>query len=252
MSDEPRTERLRAEHSPDAVRKRLGEARRPSYLRDFVYGAIDGTVTTFAVVAGAAGADLRPAIVIILGTANLVADGFSMAIGNYFATRTEMQQRDRARRQEEDHVRQIPEGEREEIRQIFAAKGFGGDDLDRAVEVITSDPRLWVDTMMVEELRLPPEMRDPVRSGLTTFAAFVTAGFLPLMAFVYESIAHATPGDPFVLSSILTGVAFFLIGIGKSPFVGVPWWRGGLETLEVGGIAAVLAYVIGMLLKGVA
>lgn len=246
-----RTEYLGAEHSPEAVRRRLTEPPRQSYLPDYVYGAIDGIVTTFAVVAGAAGATLRPAVVIILGVANLIADGFSMAISNYLASRTEQQQQDQARTEEERHLREIPEGEREEIRQIFAAKGFQGDDLSRVVEVITADDKLWIDTMMVEELGLAPEVRSPVRAALATFGAFVVAGFVPLAVFVFEGVAGNT-ADLFPISAAMTALTFFGVGAVRSGFVGQPWWRAGLETLAVGGAAAVLSYGLGALLGGLA
>ena len=87
---------LESEHSTDAIRRRLAQAPAVSYLRDFVYGAIDGAVTTFAVVAGARGANLGDSVVVILGVANLLADGFSMAVSNYLGTRAEREQRDRA------------------------------------------------------------------------------------------------------------------------------------------------------------
>ncbi|MFT5327285.1 MAG: VIT1/CCC1 family predicted Fe2+/Mn2+ transporter, partial [Planctomycetaceae bacterium] len=131
-------------HRPDEIRERLAAPYHHSYLRDFVYGAIDGTVTTFAVVSGVAGADLDVSIVIILGTANLVGDGFSMAAGNFLGTRTEQQVLERTQQMEEHHIDRNPDGEREEIRQIFAAKGFSGSDLERVVEVITADRQLWV------------------------------------------------------------------------------------------------------------
>src|SRR5687768_17500256 len=120
-------------HTPDAVRTRLSAVRSHSYLRDFVYGAVDGTVTTFAVVSGVAGAQLPARIVLVLGVANVVADGFSMAVGNFLATRAERQLLQQARRVEEQHVHDVPAGEREEIRQIYAGKGFTGHDLERAV-----------------------------------------------------------------------------------------------------------------------
>ena len=115
---------------------------------------MDGTVTTFAVVAGVAGAGLPRGVAIILGMANLLADGFSMAAGNYLSTKTDRELVDRARRVEEMHVEQVPDGEREEVRQIFAAKGFEGQILDEIVNVITTDRRRWVDTMLTEELGL--------------------------------------------------------------------------------------------------
>jgi VIT1/CCC1 family predicted Fe2+/Mn2+ transporter len=242
---------LDAEHTPEAVRARLGQRRSASYLRDFIYGAIDGAVTTFAVVAGVAGADLDETIVIILGGANLIADGFSMAASNYLGSRAERQQAERARRDEERQIRVAPEGEREEIRQIFAAKGFAGADLDRVVEVITSDPKLWADTMMSEELGFGSTEPNEIRAALSTLVAFVTVGFLPLLAYVYDAIAPGEVENAFTWSAVLTGVAFLAVGAMKSRFVDQRWWRSALETLAVGGLAAVLAYAAGSLLQGV-
>lgn len=139
---------------PETVRRRLSRPPSSSYLRDFIYGAIDGAVTTFAVVAGVEGADLSASVVLILGGANLIADGFSMAVSNFLGLRAAHQQLERARREEERQVSLIPEGEREEIRQIFAAKGFEGKDLERVIDVITADRELWVSTMLSEELGL--------------------------------------------------------------------------------------------------
>jgi VIT1/CCC1 family predicted Fe2+/Mn2+ transporter len=246
-----RSRSLIEEHTPAAVRARLGHERTPSYLHDFIYGAIDGAVTTFAVVAGVQGAQLDENVVIILGVANLIADGFSMAISNYLGSRAERQRRERARREEELHIREVPDGEREEIRQIYAAKGFEGQDLDRVVDVITSDRELWTQTMMSEELGFAMSDPSEVRAALSTLIAFVTVGSLPLLAFVYDL---ATPGEvenAFAWSALLTGVAFFVVGALKSRFVDQAWWRSGLETLAVGGIAAVLAYGAGALLQGV-
>ena len=103
---------------------------RPSYLRDVVYGAIDGTVTTYAVVAGVAGAGLDAPVVLVLGTANLVADGFSMAVANYLGIRSEERRWHRIRREEERHIELVPAGEREEVRQLLARDGLSGELLD--------------------------------------------------------------------------------------------------------------------------
>lgn len=230
-------------HSQEAIRERLLRGPKASYLRDFVYGAIDGTVTTFAVVAGVVGAGLRPAVIIILGAANLFADGFSMAAANVLASRSEREERDRALHQEEEHVDRFPEGEREEIRQIYAAKGFEGADLERVVDVITSDRERWVETMMREEHGLPESPRRPLLAGAATFAAFVVVGAVPLIAHLVD-LVQPVP-DPFVLSSVLTGAAFFLVGALKSRFVVRSWWRAGAETLALGAAAAVLAYAVG-------
>ncbi len=100
-------------------------------MRDWIYGAIDGGVTTFAIVAGVVGANLPSAAVLLLGFANLVADGFAMAASNYSGTKVERDEYKRVLDIEQKHIALEPEGEREEIRQIFAAKGFAGDDLER-------------------------------------------------------------------------------------------------------------------------
>jgi len=251
MASSRRPSSLADDHTPRAVRARLGRKPSPSYLHDFIYGAIDGAVTTFAVVAGVQGANLNESVVIILGVANLIADGFSMAISNFLGSRAERQRREHARREEERQIRVYPEGEREEIRQIFAAKGFEGDDLERIVEVITSDRELWAETMMSEELGFASAAPNEFRAALATLVAFVTIGFLPLSVFVYDITGIGEVPDPFVWSAAMTGVAFFVVGALKSRFVDQIWWRAALETLAVGSVAATLAYAAGALLQGV-
>jgi VIT1/CCC1 family predicted Fe2+/Mn2+ transporter len=241
---------LQAAHTTEAIRARLRAGPEHSDLRDFIFGAIDGTVTNFAIISGVAGADLSAAVVIILGVANLVADGFSMGVSNYLGTRAEQQQQERTRRQEEFHVRTFPEGEREEIRQIFADKGFTGPDLERVVEVITSDQERWVNTMLREEHGYPAGEFSPWRAGLVTYIGFMIAGLVPLLPYFYLAAFPAGILQPFLWSIVLAGLTFFSIGAAKSRFVEQRWWWGGLETLLIGGVAAGLAYVIGLLLKG--
>lgn len=248
----PAEQPLAAEHTPAAVRRRMTAPPPPSYLGDFVYGAIDGAVTTFAVVAGVKGANLSANIVIILGIANLVADGFSMAVSNYLGTRAEAQQRQRARREEQRQIELGPDGEREEIRQLYAAKGFHGDDLERAVAIITSNRDVWLETMMRDELGYGSNTTNPLRAAASTLVAFIAIGFLPLGAFVYDYVFAADVPSPFTWSAVLTGLAFLGVGALKARVVDQPAWRSALETLAVGGGAALLAYVLGTVLQGVA
>ncbi|MCB1509674.1 MAG: VIT1/CCC1 transporter family protein [Hyphomicrobiaceae bacterium] len=235
--------KLEHSHRPDAIRSRLAAGPRVSYLRDWVYGGIDGAVTTFAIVAGVVGAELSARIVLILGLANLLADGFSMAAANYSGTRTEIEEYQNIRAMEERHIDAAPEGEREEIRQILAAKGFSGPDLERAVDVITSDRQRWIDMMMADEHGLPLVQRDALKAALATFASFVICGSVPLLPFTFSMPAAAT------IATVLTGLTFFAIGSLRSRWSPRPYWRTGLETTAIGLSAAGVAYAVGALLS---
>lgn len=245
-------EQLEALHTPEAIRRRLEAGGRDSVLKDLIYGAIDGAVTTFAIVAGVAGAGLSPVIVIILGAANLLADGFSMAAANFLGTRAENQQLARARAAEAHHILVHPEGERQEIRQIFAGKGFEGETLEQIVETLTADHKQWIDTMIVEEHGLSVSPRSAWRAAIATFVAFVIVGAIPLLPYLAILGTGTVTRDLFLFSCVMTGVAFAAVGAMKSRFVDQRWWVAAIETLAIGGAAAVLAYGIGWLLAGVA
>jgi VIT1/CCC1 family predicted Fe2+/Mn2+ transporter len=251
MDEDTSIAKLRAMHTPDAIQYRLSAGPSHSYVRDFVYGAVDGIVTTFAVVSGVAGAGLHTGVVIVLGAANLVADGFSMGVSNYLGTRADGQVVERARRIEEEHIAAYPDGEREEIRHIFRAKGLSGNDLEQMISVVTSNRKRWIDTMIQEEYGLAKEGASPWRAAAVTFAAFVLLGALPLTPFVWEFFSAGSSGAPYVVSSLLTGIAFFLVGAVKGRFVLQRWYWAGAETCILGGAAAALAYVVGILLQNV-
>lgn len=231
------------EHSVESIRKRLAAGPRLNYVRDWIYGGIDGSVTTFAIVSGVVGAELPPVVILVMGFANLVADGFSMAASNYMGTRAEMEDLKLLEAVEYRHIEVTPEGEREEVRQIYQEKGFEGDDLERVVELITADRKRWVQTMLTEEYGLPREVRSPGLAAASTFSAFLLCGLAPLLPFLF-GLENA-----FGFATLLTGAVFFAIGSIKSRWSAVPWWRSGLETLLVGSAAAGLAYVIGALLR---
>ena len=234
------------EHTIASIEQRLSAGPRLNYLRDWIYGGIDGSVTTFAVVSGVVGAQLSPTIILIMGFANLLADGFSMAASNFLGTKAEHDDIKRLEAIEHRHIELEPEGEREEVRQIFAGKGFCGSDLERVVELITADRERWVQTMLSDEYGLPQKARSPWLAAISTFSAFLVCGFAPLLPFL---LSMRSAG---VVSTFLTGSVFFLIGSAKSRWSTTAWWRSGLLTLAVGGIAAGLAYAAGLLLKQLA
>ena len=231
------------EHSPDAIRRRLESGPKHNYLRDWIYGGIDGAVTTLAVVTGVAGAQLSTWIILALGFANLFADGFSMAASNYLGTKSEHDDWRRLQDIENRHIDLAPEGEREEVRQIFERKGFEGDELERIVELITADRERWVQTMLMDEYGLPHAVRSPWIASLCTFTAFLICGLVPLLSYLFSS-EHS-----FKLSIILTGIVFFVIGSIKSRWSTSSWWHSGFTTFFVGAVAAALAYFTGVIIK---
>jgi len=222
------------------------------YIGSAVYGASDGIVTTFAVVAGVAGAQLDPKIVLIMGFANLFADGFSMAVGDYLSEKSEQDYIKSEREREAWEVDVNPEGEREEIREIYKRKGLKGEKLEQMVELITSDKELWIDTMMKEELALmEDEGSSPLKSAFVTFLSFVIAGFMPLVAYVFASFVPFFSQNMFLSASLITAATLFVVGSLRQLVTGVNWLIGGLEMLLVGGLSATVAYGIGYLLRTV-
>lgn len=212
------------------------------HISDVILGANDGIITTFVVVAGATGAGLSPLVIVILGFANVLGDAVSMGFGNYLGQKSEQDYNHGQRQKEEWEVKEFPEIERYEIRQIFERWGFGGLDLDRAVEIVTSDKKVWVDVMMKEELGIIEESsQKPVKSGIMTFTAFIAAGIIPLIPFLIPPL-HS---NAHWYSTVLAGVELFIIGAMRSTISPQKWLKGGLEMFFVGALAGGIAFGAG-------
>ncbi len=220
------------------------------YIAEFVYGGIDGAITTFAVVAGAEGASLGITVVVILGLANLIADGFSMSVGNFFSTKAERDNFEKHKQVEYWEIDNLRDREIQEIREIYGAKGFKGELLERVVEVITADKNIWVDTMMKEELEMVKGEKTPYKTAGVTFLSFIVVGAVPLLSYFFIG-SGLSAGDPnlFLYSCILTGVALTIVGSLKSIVTEKNIIIGIAETLLLGGIAAFLAYYVGDILE---
>jgi len=245
MKQEKHEELLR-EHQPEAIKKRLKRPSKSQNVSDAILGGIDGCVTTFAVVSSVVGAGFPSSVALILGFANLLADGFSMAVSNYEAIKANIEFTAKIRRTEEEHIEKVPEGEREEIRQIFQKKGFTGETLERIIDTICKDKQLWVETMLTEEHGIQKTALNPKKSALTTFLAFFLVGIIPLIPFLIPSLEMQ---QQFILSSCLAGIMFFSIGAIKGLVFNKPIFTSGLSTLITGGTAAVLAFLAGYLLR---
>lgn len=219
------------------------------YIGEFVYGGIDGSVTTFAVVAGSAGAGLDSSVIIILGFANLIADGFAMSVGSYLSNKSELENYEKHEKIEYWEVDHLPEKEREEIREIYREKGFEGELLEKVVEVITADKDRWVDVMMKEELNMIKEEKSPIAMGAMTFVSFVVVGFIPLVVYVWDYSSDADSNKLFTMSILFTSLAFIGIGWLKSYVTQTSRIRSIFETLFLGAAAAVLSYLVGSWLE---
>lgn len=237
-----------------AHRQRMADESRSqagTYLGDLVLGGIDGLVTTFAIVAGVEGAELSTGVVLVLGIANLLADGFSMAVGNYLGAKSESEYHRSEREREAWEVDNLPDQETEEIRAIFAAKGFDGELLDSVVEHITADKQLWVETMMRDELNIIEDTRSPAVAGLMTFISFLVFGSIPLSVYLFGYVGEITdPRELFVYCVSASGVGLFLVGSMRSMLTFNSHLRSGLEIVLLGGLAGGVSYLVGYLLKG--
>lgn len=228
--------------SPHEKHIRIGR-----YLKDVIYAANDGIVTTFAVVAATVGGGLSPATILIVGVSNLIADGFSMASGNYLGTKSEQDFYKKEEAEEWREVRERPEEEQREVREILAAKGYAGRDLDDMLRLTTSRKQFWVDFMMREELQMhAPEGESAVRSAAVTFAAFIAAGAIPLLPFAFSGRSGS-----FFAASVSTGIALFAVGSLRAYFSRKSWILLGMEMLLIGGSAAVIAYGVGALIQSI-
>lgn len=226
-------------HSSEEVAKRLVQNQQTNSLKDLIYGGIDGAITTFAIVAGVEGAGLSHGVIVALGFANILADGFSMAASNYSGTKAELDDRKRIIEVEKRHIANNPDGEMEELRQILARWGLKGTMAREVAVAISQDKETWIDIMLTEEYGLPRAMPSAMKAALSTFGAFLVCGMIPLLPFVL-GVPNAFP-----IAIAVTLLTFFLIGTGKSRWSLSSWWKSGVETLSIGAVAALIAFFVG-------
>jgi len=246
-------ERTRQAHDRDR-QEALEEHRQEQgrYVKSLIYGGLDGIITTFAVVAGVAGASLSASVVLILGLANLIADGLSMAVGDYLSTKAENEYARAERDRERWEVEHYPEGERREMVELYMDKGIDRGDAETVTGILSRHPDAWVSIMMVEELGIVESEESPLRNALVTFVSFAVFGFVPLLAYIVFRFVPALQGQSFWVSSVLTALTLFALGALKVRITARRWLASGLEMLLVGGLAAAAAYGIGRALAGLA
>jgi VIT1/CCC1 family predicted Fe2+/Mn2+ transporter len=219
------------------------------YIGSAVYGGLDGVVTTFAAISGVAGAALGVNIILIMGLANLLADGVSMAVGGYLAVKSEHEYYNREYARENWEVENFPQGEKEELSEIFQQQGYVKEDSDKMIGILSTNKKSWVDQMMLLELGLLKDDKKPIVSGLVTFVAFLIAGAIPLIGYLITNASGATGQTSFMVSAGVSAITLFGLGSAKSRVTGLNPIRSGIEMLVVGGLAATVAYMVGLFLK---
>lgn len=222
----------------------------PKYLKDVVYAANDGIITTFAIVASVVGASLGPVVILILGFANLLADGFSMATGSYLGTKSESDNYDKERRREEKILRDSPEAVHLEVENIFKEKGYNDEEVKTLATLITKNKNFFLDFIIFEKMGISATSRaEAIKGAVATFISFLVLGLIPLIPYVMLSGAKDT--NPFLWASIFTAIALFSVGAARTFFSDESWFKGGSKMLVIGGMAAIMAYVIGAFLRSI-
>jgi VIT1/CCC1 family predicted Fe2+/Mn2+ transporter len=214
-------------------------------VRDIVIGMSDGLTVPFALAAGLSGAVKSTSIVVTAGLAEIAAGSIAMGLGGYLAARTDMEHYQAERARELQETEEVPEQEAEEVAEIFRTYGLEDEQITPVVQAIRADRARWVDFMMRFELGL--EAEDParaLRSALTIAASYSAGGLIPLAPYMLlGSISTAL-----WVSVGMTLLALFLFGFFKGHFTAISPWRGGVQTVFIGGLAAATAFAIARLI----
>ena len=220
------------------------------YVKSVVFGGLDGIMTTFAIIAAAAGSNGNYATVLIFGFSNVIADGFSMGFGEYVSGEAERDNAITERRREEWEVENSLDLELDEMVQIYMSKGLSFDDAHTIVGIISKDPKMFVDFMMVEELGLLVDLDDahgPKKQGAVMFASFLFFGSIPLLAYL-PGKGQGTDAV-FIFSCVLTMVSLIVLGSLKGFLVGVRITRSAALMVLNGTISGAVSFVAGFLIE---
>lgn len=218
------------------------------FIRSIIFGSLDGIVTTFATIAGVAGADYGINVVVTLGFSALIADAISMGLGDYLSSQSELDWAKKERKREAWEFEHVRAAEIEEMVEIYVEKGFEREDARNILELMAKNDDFFVDHMMIQELGImPPDPKDsPMKNGAVTFGAFLIVGSIPLIAYL---IFHQIKWDPsfrtygtFILAGVITGITLFALGFFKGRLIGSKSIQSGLWVLFNGGLAAIAAF----------
>ncbi|MFH0714645.1 MAG: VIT1/CCC1 transporter family protein [Candidatus Diapherotrites archaeon] len=220
--------------------------RKGMFLGEAILGFQDGIVSNLGIALGVAGGLANPKAVVIAGIAAVFAEGVSMLFSQYSSSKAVQEFRQSEIEKEKEEMRDIPKVEREEIRQIYRAKGFKGKLLEEIVDKICSNDKVWLKTMEREELTfLPPHESSALKEAAVVGFAAIVAGLIPIIPFFLLPISSAIP---VAIAAAL--IALFAMGAFKAKKFGGSFWKRGVELMAIGLAAALIGYVIGYLLGG--
>ena len=211
-------------------------------LRAGVFGVNDGLVSNTCLVMGVAGAAAEPSVLVLTGTAGLLAGAFSMAAGEFISMLSQKEMFEHQIAQERDELERYPKEEAEELALIYAARGLPLAQARDVAAKMTANPEKALDTLAREELGLnPDDLGSPIGAAISSFIAFSIGASLPLMPF----LLGLKPGV--LIAAAISGAALFVVGAMLSLFSGRSAVLGGLRMLAIGSAAAAATYFIGSL-----
>lgn len=234
----------------DFKTKQEEEHKSSSNLRDIILGGQDGLVNVLGIILGLAVAsgDLR--IILVGGLAATFAESVSMAAVAYTSQRAQQSFYESELEREKKEIKEVPEMEKEEVREIYRQKGFSGKLLEDVVEKITSDEKVWLDEMMKFELGLQPvETKYALVSGVVVGGAALVGSLIPLLPFFFLNILQISIGQAIWVSLVMSALTLFTVGAYKAKTTIGDWKKSGLEIAIIGIVAALIGYVVGLLFK---
>jgi VIT1/CCC1 family predicted Fe2+/Mn2+ transporter len=210
-------------------------------VRDVVIGMSDGLTVPFALAAGLSGANVSTGVVVLAGLAEIAAGCIAMGLGGYLAARTDAEHYQKELSREIEETREMPDEEAAEVARVFQGWGLTDQQIEPIVAAITSDEQRWVDFMMRFELGLEePDRWRAVSSAATIGLSYVAGGLIPLAPYFFAP----NLGAALTASMAVTLTALLIFGCIKARFTGISLWKGGFQTVLIGGAAAAAAFLI--------
>jgi vacuolar iron transporter family protein len=223
-----------------------------NYIRDLVFGFGDGVNTSLGIVAGVGGAIIAADVVILAALIGMFTGAKAMAVQNYLAVKSQREILESEIKREEYEMQTIPEKEKEEVEEIYRAKGFEGEELSRIVNKITSNKDIWLKTMLTEELGLNLEiLGNPLKGALVMFGSFLLGGILPIIPYFAVKAGLISSIAAIVIAIVISVTSSFIVGALKGRMAKKSWIKGGIEMAGLGTGIALVGYGIGSELANV-